>query len=93
MSGLEKISELVIPSGYITDLKLDALLQTLAAKHGLSDDELVSCFYRKNCKNHSSLLDVRYDNKNRTRGCGHDPYYSASLIDENGEIVPCPVLK
>lgn len=92
MRGLEKVSELIIPSGNITDLKLDSLLQTLTAKNGLSDDELASCFYRKNCKHHSSLLSIRYDNKNRTRECGADPYYSASLIDEKGIILPCPVL-
>ncbi len=93
MNGLKQFSKTMIPTGNITDLKLEALLQTLVAKHGLSDDEIVSCFYRKNCKKHRSLLEVRYDKANRTRACGCNPYYDASLVDENGDIVPCPVLR
>lgn len=93
MSSLNQISEMMIPSGNITEQQLDLLLQALAAKHGLSDDEIALCFYRKNCKKHSSLLEVRYDKKNRTRECGQNPYCTASLVDENGVIVPCPILK
>ncbi len=93
MSGLSQISEMVIPSGNITDQQLDALLQTLSAKHNFSDNEIVSCFYRKNCNEYGSLLEVRYDKANRTRECGYDPYYTASLIDQAEVIVPCPVLK
>lgn len=87
MSGLNKISEMLIPSGHITDQMLDSLLETLAARHGLSDDEIASCFCRKSCKKHSKLLEVRYDKASRTRECGYDPYYTASLIDESGAIV------
>lgn len=87
MSGLSQISEILIPSGYITVQMLDSLLQTLSAKHGLSDDEIVSCFYSKKCKQHSALLEVRYDNANNTRECGHDLLYTASLIDESRAIV------
>jgi len=93
LSGLSQISEVVIPSGNITDQQLDSLLQTLASKHGLSDDEIALCFYRKNCKKYSSLLEVRYDQANRTRECGQNPYCTASLVDENGVIVPCPTLE
>jgi hypothetical protein len=93
MSSLNQISEMVIPSGNITERQLDSLLQTLVAKHGLSDDEIALSFYRKNCKKHSSLLEVRYDKKNRTRECGQNPYCTASLVDENGVIVPCTILK
>ncbi len=93
MNSLNQISEMVIPSGNITEQKLDSLLQTLAAKHGLSDNEIALCFYRKDCKKYSSLLEVRYDKKNRTRECGQNPYCTASLVDENGVIVPCPTLE
>ncbi len=93
MNSLKQVSETMIPEGHITIQKLEALLQTLVAKHGLSDDEIVSCFYRKNCKKHRSLLEVRYDKANNTRECGCNPYYVASLVDENGDIVHDPVLK
>ena len=93
MSSLSQISQMIIPSGNITDQQLNSLLQTLAAKHGLSDDEIASSFYRKNCKSYRSLLEVQHDKKNRTRECGQNPYCTASLVDENGVIVPCLVLK
>ncbi|GAA0796021.1 hypothetical protein [Marinobacterium sediminicola] len=63
MNGLDQVSELMIPSGSITDKNLELMLQALVAKHGLSDDEIVSCFYRKNCKAHRNLLEVRHDRK------------------------------
>ncbi len=92
MSSSNQISETIIPSGNITEQQLDSLMQTLAAKHGLSDDEIALSFYRKNCKSYLSLLEVRYDRKNRTRECGQNPYCTASLVDENGVIIPCPAL-
>ncbi|MBR9886431.1 MAG: hypothetical protein GYB20_01840 [Oceanospirillales bacterium] len=88
MNGLEQMSELMIPSGSVTDKNLELLLQALVAKYSLCDDEIASCFYRKNCKAHSSLLEVRHDKKNRTIECGENPYFIAVLVDENGQIIP-----
>ncbi len=93
MNGLEQVSELMIPSGNITDKNLELMLQALVAKHGLSDDEIASCFHRKNCKAHRSLLEVLHDRKNRTLECGETPYFSATLVDEDGKIIPCPAVE
>lgn len=93
MSGLNQISEMKIPSGKITEKQLNRLLQTLVAKHGLTDAEIASCFYRKNCNGRSLLLEIRYDKRNHTRECGHDPYYSASFVNESGEVLLCPTLE
>jgi len=90
MNGLEQMSDFKIPLGNITDKSLEILLQTLVAKHALTDDEIASCLYRKNCKDYCSLLDVRHDRKNRTIECGENQYFIASLVDESGKIIPYP---
>jgi len=90
MSGLNTISTFEIPAGCITSASLDSLLQTLAAKHGLSDDELLVCFYKKHYKKFSALLEVTYDNKYMMRTCGSNPYFIASLVEATGEKVFAP---
>lgn len=87
MDGLNTISTIEIPAGCITSNNLDHLLQTLAAKHGLADEELSGCFYKRNCKKYSVLLDVIYDKKYMMRTCGSNPHFTASLFDEFGEKV------
>jgi len=92
MDGLRTTSELLIPAGNITDNQLDALLQVLAAKNSLSNDEIALCYYRKNCKNYSPLLEVHYEAAHRMRSCGENPYCTASLVDENKHIILPPLL-
>ena len=61
--GLNVIAQYTIPSGQITEEKLKYLLKTLAAKHELTDEEIIPCFLKKNTKKYWDYLEVKHDPK------------------------------
>lgn len=54
--------ECSIPVGQISQARLKTLLQVLAAKHCLTDAEIVGCFLRRNATEYRADLEVRQDN-------------------------------
>ncbi len=45
--------------GFIPESRIEALLACLAAKHGLSDDEIVNAFAKRNTRIYKPLLEVQ----------------------------------
>jgi len=63
------------------------LLRALSVKYGMRSDEIVPCFYKKNIKARSPVLETkrgRLANGNLYLRCGIcDPIFEAELIDES----------
>lgn len=49
--GTKLIAQYTIPHGEITEENINNLLRTLAAKHELTDEEIIPCFLKRNAKN------------------------------------------
>jgi hypothetical protein len=79
--------------GQFTERQIRGLLQMLTAKAGLSFDEIVGACARRKSKLANTLLDVQKDWRQATYRCGSNPYFAASVVDENGEIVVYPTTK
>lgn len=84
LDGARECFRAVIPSGQITRLQLHALLRTLAAKHGLTDEEIVDCHLKRNVCGYRAHLEVASHNDDATRttsySCGDDPHFHARPI-------------
>ena len=84
--GYESASEIfqaLIPVGCITIRQLHVLLQVLVAKHGLTDDEIVGCFLKRNTKGYQHHLEITSENIDAERRtnyyCGSNPHFVARL--------------
>ena len=81
-----KIFESRVKYGCLGENKIKELLRALAAKHGLSDQEIVSSYARSNTKGATPLLlDVRIATKPYAITCGINPYFTARVIEEEKE--------
>ncbi|WP_141696806.1 hypothetical protein [Methylophaga muralis] len=93
MDGLAISMEQTIPEGLLTSRKLNELLVALTVKYCLNDEEeIVRSYYRRNVKKYLPLLEIRRDRNNNTMQCGENPYFVASLVDENGKSITAPRL-
>src|SRR5258708_33711903 len=76
-----EIFRVCIPVGQITVPQLQALLQTLTAKHGLVPREIVDCFLKRNTKAYRADLRVTSENFDAKRTtnyyCGDNPHLVA----------------
>lgn len=61
--GLKIVAQYTIPSGQITEENLKHLMRTLAAKHELTDEEIIPCFLKKNTKKYWDYLEVKHGGK------------------------------
>ena len=71
-----------MPYGSISETRLRALLAALAAKHGLTDDEIVDAYLNPKAKGHRVLLDVQLDSTAYVLSCGDNPHFTAQIVDE-----------
>jgi len=86
------IFENIVPYGQITTGQMRDLLRALAAKEGLSYEEVVGAYAKRGTRIANDLLHVHRDGPYQHFWCGHDPYFEACLADEEG--TPCrPILK
>lgn len=85
-SGKNIRPELEIPCTHITKTQLLKLIQILAAKYALNDQETVNSLLRKNLRNYAPLLEVNEDadfRKGRlSYSCGSNPYVIAQLREK-----------
>ena len=75
-----KIFKTDVGCNLITDSKLKELLRCLAAKHGLTDQEIVDSYRKKKTRLRLSHLEVTSD-VDGSLMCGCNPYFIASVRD------------
>ena len=84
------IFEEKVKVGQFTDLQIQNLLKTLEAKAGLSNSEIIGAYAKRRTKIANPLLDVTKDRLQPSYSCGDNPFFTASLIEENGTLVKYP---
>lgn len=83
ISGYEsgnRIFETQVPVGYFSERQVNNLLKALAAKTGLTLDEIVGAYARRNTKYSNDLLRVQKDKPHPVYACGDNPYFVAEVI-------------
>jgi hypothetical protein len=79
--SLKEIYSRRVPYGSISEQRLRALLAALAAKHGLTDDEIVDSYLNPKAKGHRALLDVQLDSgSSYVLSCGDNPHFTARVV-------------
>ncbi len=81
------IFEKKVKRGQFTEDQIRQLLQALAAKEGLSPDEIVGAYARRGTTISNKLLEVHKDFGQPTYMCSSNPHFVASVVDENGKIL------
>ena len=76
-----KIFETLVPVGCFTERQVKDLLKALAAKTGLTLDEIVGAYARKNTNYSNDLLLVQKEKPHPEYMCGDDPYFIAEVIE------------
>ncbi len=77
------IYETRIDVGQITENQIKALLMALAAKAGLTYDEIVGAYAKKRTRIHNELLCVKKDGQHPTFTCGTNPHFVAANAEGN----------
>lgn len=81
--GTRKIYDRLIPKSLITQKQMRDALRSLAAKSGLTFDEILDCHTKKNKKVHCELLEVHVESEHGFfMSCGSDPHFTASVVDK-----------
>ena len=76
-----KIFETYVPVGCFSERQMNDLLKALAAKAGLTLDEIVGAYARKNTKVSNDLLLVQKEKPHPEYMCGHNPYFVAGVVE------------
>ncbi len=79
-NGLSKIFEEDIPTGLLTENKLQMLLQTLTAKASLDYSEIIGALVRRKSKRSNDLLQVTHHKPKPEYSCGENPYFTVRVI-------------
>lgn len=86
--SLKPIFERTVELGQFNENQMGHLLMALAAKAGLSYDEIVGAYAKRRTKIANDFLIVQRDPKYPSFSCGLNPHFVASVVDENGKITP-----
>ena len=78
--SLTKIYDRKVKSGYCGENQIQSLLKALAARAGLSLDEIVGAYARKRSKISNDLLLVRRDGPYQVFTCGGNPHFVARIV-------------
>jgi hypothetical protein len=77
-----EIFEKLVPVGRLSQNQMKDALRVLAAKGGLTYDEIVDCHVKKNSKAYRTLLEVQVDAGPKfSMSCGSNPYFIASVVE------------
>ena len=79
-SGNE-IFETHVPIGCFSERQVRDLLKALAAKAGLTLDEIVGVYAKKGTKYSNDLLLVQKEAPHPEYTCGHNPYFVAGVVE------------
>jgi hypothetical protein len=88
--GFKTIFETKVKFGQFTADQIHNLLKALTAKKGLTCEEIVGAYAKRGTKIANDHLIIRYDFP--TYMCGSNPFFTASIVDESGKIIPKPKL-
>ena len=78
--GATTIYEKKIDAEQITEELVKSLLMALAAKAGLTFDEIVGAYAKKRTKIANDLLQVQREGPHTMFTCGSNPHFIASLL-------------
>jgi hypothetical protein len=84
--GFKTIFETKVKFGQFTADQIHNLLKALTAKKGLTCEEIVGAYAKRGTKIANDHLIIRYDFT--TYMCGSNPFFTASIVDESGKIIP-----
>jgi hypothetical protein len=82
-SGLRKIFEKHAPAGCFSERQIQDLLKALAAREGLTLDEIVGAYAKRKTKLANSLLSVHKAGPYPNYSCGSDPHFIARIVDQD----------
>jgi len=85
-----KIFEITVAVGQMTDNQIEQMLKTLAAKAGLDYGEIVGAYAKRRTKIANDLLAVHRESESATFSCGTNPYFVASIVDDDGKVIRYP---
>ncbi len=75
-----KIYERKVDVGRLTWRQAEALLRALAAKAGLTYDEIVGAYATRRTKIANDLLEVHWNGRSQTYTCGTNPHFIATIV-------------
>lgn len=77
--GTTMLYEKAVKQGLFSENKMKDLLRTLTAKHGLTEDEFLASYARKNSKIAAPHLEVQVSGKPHCLSCGDNPFFTAQV--------------
>jgi hypothetical protein len=77
-----KIYDRKVRYGYFSENQIQNLLKTLSAKAGLSSDEIVGAYAKKNTNISNELLVIKKEKTHQVYMCGDNPHFIARVIVE-----------
>jgi hypothetical protein len=84
--GDGKIYETRVPHGQLTTAQAKALIRALAAKAGLTFDEIVGAYVKRRTRTANVHLDVHRDGPFPVFWCGNQPCFVISARNRRGVI-------
>lgn len=79
-----QIVQVTVPCAQISEVQLDALLQALVAKFGLTPREIVGSHLRRRAKGYMAHLEITKTNSDKRKSthhsCGDNPYFIARVV-------------
>jgi hypothetical protein len=88
----DTILDVTVPVGSMTEGQVQELLKCLTAKEGLTYEEIIGGYVKRNTKKAHELLHVRKNGPYPEYDFGHDPSFVAIVVDESGDRVKYPPL-
>ncbi len=85
ITGYDSTTEIfreTVPAGCFTEGQIQTLLKILAAKAGLSFQEIVGACARRKTRLANDLLEVRHHRPDPFYECGSNPYFTARIVEQ-----------
>jgi hypothetical protein len=78
-----QIFEKVVPLGSLSQKQMAGVLRVLAARAGLTFEEILDCHVKKNAKAYRALLEVQVAARPKfSMSCGENPYFIATVVEK-----------
>ncbi|MBI5911403.1 MAG: hypothetical protein HY848_15810 [Betaproteobacteria bacterium] len=78
-----QIFEKLVPLGTLSQKQMTEALRVLAARAGLTFEEILDCHAKKNAKAYRALLEVQVESHPKfSMSCGSNPYFIASVVEK-----------
>jgi hypothetical protein len=88
----DTIFDETIPIGCLTEEQLKEMLKCLAAKGGLSYNEIIGAYVKRKTKLAHELLHIQKNGPYPEYSCGSDPSFIAVVVGEDGKRIEYPRL-